>query len=108
MNDIAPATAPEVMYVVGAVEILAGILVALKPRYGGYVVAAWLGAIIVNLVTLSGYRSGVAATHAKMRACPSIFRRIVAGGQAPQLQLATTDPRTRTARRARWHRESLR
>jgi hypothetical protein len=30
-------------YVVGAIEILAGIIVAIKPRYGGYVVAAWLG-----------------------------------------------------------------
>ena len=30
-------------------------LVALKPRYGAYVVAAWLGRIIVNLLTYSGY-----------------------------------------------------
>jgi hypothetical protein len=34
---------------------VAGILVALKPRYGAYVVAGWLGGIIINLVTLSGY-----------------------------------------------------
>jgi len=40
---------------VGATEIVAGILVALKPRWGAYVVAAWLGGIIINLVTLSGY-----------------------------------------------------
>ncbi len=31
------------MFVVGAIEIVAGIAVALKPRYGAYVVAAWLG-----------------------------------------------------------------
>jgi hypothetical protein len=43
------------MHVVGVVEILAGIAVALKPRYGAYVVAAWLGGIIVNLLTHSGY-----------------------------------------------------
>lgn len=43
------------MYFVGATEIVAGILVALKPRYGAYVVAVWLGGIIINLVTLSGY-----------------------------------------------------
>ena len=43
------------MYVVGAIEILAGLLVALKPRYGGYVVAAWLGAIIVSLLSHSGF-----------------------------------------------------
>ena len=33
----------------------AGILVAIKPRYGAYVVAAWLAGIIVNLLTYSGW-----------------------------------------------------
>ena len=55
MNDLAPGTGQELMYAVGAVEIAAGILVALKPRIGAYVVAAWLAAIIVNLLTLSGF-----------------------------------------------------
>jgi len=43
------------MHLVGVVEIAAGIAVALKPRYGAYLVAAWLGGIIVNLLTYSGY-----------------------------------------------------
>jgi hypothetical protein len=43
------------MQLVGVVEIAAGLLVALKPRYGAYVVAAWLGGIIVNLLTYPGY-----------------------------------------------------
>ena len=43
------------MYFVGGVEILAGVIVALKPRYGAYVVAAWLAGIIVNLLSYSGY-----------------------------------------------------
>ena len=55
INDIAPGSGQDFMYVVGAVEIVAGIAVALKPRYGAYVVAAWLGGIIVNLLTYSGY-----------------------------------------------------
>ena len=55
VNDIVPGTGQELMYVVGAIEILAGIIVALKPRYGGYVVAAWLGAIVINLLTYSGF-----------------------------------------------------
>lgn len=38
------------MLVVGVVEILAGLLVALRPRIGAYVVAAWLAGIILNLV----------------------------------------------------------
>jgi uncharacterized membrane protein YphA (DoxX/SURF4 family) len=55
LNDIAPGSGQQFMYFVGGTEILAGIIVALKPRYGAYVVAAWLGGIIVNLLTYSGY-----------------------------------------------------
>ena len=43
------------MMVVGVIEIIAGIGVALKPRVFSYVVAAWLGAIIVNLLLIPGY-----------------------------------------------------
>jgi uncharacterized membrane protein YphA (DoxX/SURF4 family) len=53
--NIIPVSASDAMHVVGAVEILAGVAVALKPRYGAYLVAAWLGGIIVNLLTYSGY-----------------------------------------------------
>jgi hypothetical protein len=55
INDIAPGSAGDFMYFVGGVEILAGLVVALKPRYGAYLVAGWLGGIIVNLLTHSGY-----------------------------------------------------
>src|ERR671923_1661892 len=55
INDIAPGSADDFMYFVGGVEILAGLVVALKPRYGAYLVAGWLGGIIVNLLTHSGY-----------------------------------------------------
>jgi len=40
---------------VGAIEIVAGLLVALMPRVGGYVVALWLCGIIVNLLMIPGY-----------------------------------------------------
>ena len=50
-----PGSAQDFMYLVGVVEILAGVLVALNPRYGAYLVAAWLGGIIVNLLSHSGY-----------------------------------------------------
>jgi hypothetical protein len=43
------------MYAVGVVEIVAGLVVALSPRFGGYLVAAWLGGIIVNLLLVGGY-----------------------------------------------------
>ena len=55
INDIAPGSAKDFMHVVGGVELLAGLAVALKPRYGAYLVAAWLGGIIVNLLSYSGY-----------------------------------------------------
>lgn len=53
--DALPGTAHELMYVVGAIEIVAGLVVALRPRFGGYLVAAWLGAIIVNLLRQADY-----------------------------------------------------
>ena len=55
IDDIAPGSAQGFMYFVGAVEILAGIIVALKPRYGAYVVAGWLAGIVLNLLTASGF-----------------------------------------------------
>jgi uncharacterized membrane protein YphA (DoxX/SURF4 family) len=55
INDIAPGTGQQFMYFVGVTEIVAGVIVALKPRYGAYVVAAWLGGIIFNLLTYSGF-----------------------------------------------------
>jgi hypothetical protein len=38
------------MLAVGGIEIVAGLLVAIRPRLGAYVVGAWLVGIIVNLV----------------------------------------------------------
>lgn len=55
VNDLIPGTANQAMLVVGVVEIAAGILVAVLPRIGGYVVAAWLGGIIVNLLLIGDY-----------------------------------------------------
>jgi uncharacterized membrane protein YphA (DoxX/SURF4 family) len=55
IRHLSPLSATHTMYVVGAIEILAGIVVALKPRYGAYVVAAWLGGIVINLLSYSGF-----------------------------------------------------
>ncbi|HWK28533.1 MAG TPA: DoxX family protein [Solirubrobacter sp.] len=54
-NDILPGDAFTAMHIIGVVEIAAGILVLLKPRYAAYVVAAWLAGIVLDLVTYSGY-----------------------------------------------------
>jgi uncharacterized membrane protein YphA (DoxX/SURF4 family) len=55
INDLVPGSAQQAMYAVGVVEIVAGLVVALMPRYGGLLVAAWLAGIIVNLLSIPGY-----------------------------------------------------
>ena len=52
---LVPGTAHQAMFAVGVVEVLAGILVAIAPRIGAYVVAAWLAGIIVDLLLLGGH-----------------------------------------------------
>src|SRR5690349_22677505 len=55
IDGLLPGTAHQAMLAVGVVEILAGILVAVLPRVGGYVVAVWLAGIIVNLLLVGDY-----------------------------------------------------
>ena len=50
LNDLIPGDAGDAMLAVGAIEIVAGLVVAVRPRFGGYLVAAWLAGIIVNLL----------------------------------------------------------
>ena len=52
---LVPLPAQTLMYVVGVVEIIAGIAVAVRPRYGSLLVAAWLGGIILNLLLLGAF-----------------------------------------------------
>ncbi|MGH3246374.1 MAG: hypothetical protein ACRDOI_09205 [Trebonia sp.] len=53
--NLIPFSAQTAMYVVGAIEILAAVLVTIKPRYASYVVALWLAGIIVDLLSYSGF-----------------------------------------------------
>jgi hypothetical protein len=55
IDDLVPGTAQQAMYAVGVVEVLAGVAVAAAPRFGAWLVAAWLAGIIVNLLTIPGY-----------------------------------------------------
>jgi len=55
IDRLVPGTAHEAMYAVGVIEIIAGLIVFIRPRFGGYLVAAWLAAIIVNLLTFPGF-----------------------------------------------------
>ena len=51
VNDIVPGSGQDLMYVVGGIEIAAGVLVAVAPRIGAFVVSAWLAGIVINLLT---------------------------------------------------------
>ncbi len=53
--DLLPGNAHQLMYAVGVIEVVAGIASAVRPRFGGYLVAAWLGAIIANLLLQADY-----------------------------------------------------
>ena len=54
-NNVLGGYGHEFMYVVGVIEIIAGVGVLLKPKIFAYVVAAWLGLIIINLLMIPGY-----------------------------------------------------
>ena len=53
--NLSPIGGHGLMLVIGIIEIIAGILVAIKPRIGAYVVAAWLLGIVTNLVIIPGF-----------------------------------------------------
>lgn len=55
INHLLPGTAQDFMHVVGVVEIVAGLAVLVRPRFGAYLVAAWLGGIVTNLFSYPGW-----------------------------------------------------
>jgi len=55
IDDIIPGNAHQAMLIVGVIEIVAGLVVAVRPKFGGYLVAAWLAGIIVNLLILGDH-----------------------------------------------------
>ncbi|MGH3348330.1 MAG: hypothetical protein ACRDO4_15230 [Nocardioides sp.] len=55
IDDLVPGSAHDAMLAVGVIEIVAGLAVALVPRFGALLVAGWLAGIIVNLLTLGDF-----------------------------------------------------
>ena len=55
IDRLVPGTAHQAMLAVGVVEIVAGLVVAVLPRFGGPLVAAWLAGIILNLLLIGGF-----------------------------------------------------
>src|SRR6478736_1595614 len=54
-NSLIPGNPDTAMSIVGVIEVVAGAVVAVAPRYGSVLVAGWLGGIIVNLLLVGGY-----------------------------------------------------
>ncbi len=53
--NMLPVSGDVFMYIVGVIEIVAGVIVLARPRYGGYLVAVWLWGIILNLLMVPGF-----------------------------------------------------
>jgi len=54
-TSVVPLPVQTIMYIVGAVEVIAGIAVAVRPRFGSMLVAVWLLGIIINLLLLGSF-----------------------------------------------------
>jgi uncharacterized membrane protein YphA (DoxX/SURF4 family) len=81
IDDIVPGSAQQTMYAVGMVEIVAGLMVAVLPRIGGWLVAAWLAGIIVNLLTIPDFYDIALRDFGLLVAAVALAR--LAAGQPP-------------------------
>jgi hypothetical protein len=90
VNDLMPGSGQDFMYVVGGIEILAGIVVLLSPKWGSLLVAAWLAGIIVNLLTYDPprYYDIAARDFALLLAALTLNRLAVASGATTVVQEA--------------------
>ena len=52
---LSPIGGHGLMLLIGVVEVAAGILVAIRPRIGAYVVSVWLLLIVLNLLIIPGF-----------------------------------------------------
>ena len=91
VEDLAPGTDLQLLVVVGVVEILAGLLVAVRPDIGGYVVAAWLGGIVVSLVAW-GQHLDVALRDVGLLVAALALARLAQAARAGRRPLVTEGP----------------
>jgi hypothetical protein len=74
IDRLVPGTAHQAMYAVGVIEVVAGLVVALRPKYGSLLVAAWLAGIIVNLLLIPGYYDVALRDFGLLLAALTLFR----------------------------------
>ena len=85
-NDLIPGDAATAMHIVGVVEIVAGLVVAAAPRFGGLLVAGWLAGIIVNLLLVGGYGDIALRDFGLLLSALTLFRLASAySGRAPNV-----------------------
>lgn len=97
-DDILPGSAQDGMYAVGVVEIIAGFVVLVVPRFGGLLVAGWLGGIIVSLLFAGGYGDIVLRDVGLLLGALTLFRLAATqSADAPEGRLA--DPARHPAER---------
>ena len=89
LDDLLPGTAHQAMHVVGVIEVVAGLAVALRPRYGSLLVAGWLAGIIVDLLLVPGYYDIAFRDFGLMIAALTLFRLASAYDRRPLLSMST-------------------
>jgi hypothetical protein len=71
------------MLAIGVIEIVAGLVVAIRPRVGGYLVAAWLGGVIVNLLLQGDFHDIALRDFGLLLAALTLARLATAFDRAP-------------------------
>ncbi len=103
-NDLLPGSASDAMHIVGVVEIAAGVIVAVTPRFGGMIVAGWLAGIIVSLLLVGGYGDVALRDFGLLAGALTLSRLAAAHGAAPESAspgpIGATLPPSRTHARA--------
>ena len=98
-NDILPGSAQDAMYMIGVVEIVAGVVVLIAPRFGGLLVAGWLAGIILSLLLVGGYGDIALRDVGLLLGALTLFR-LAATQPAKPDDRGLSEPVTRGARRA--------
>ncbi len=90
LDDLLPGTAHQFMYVVGVVEVIAGLVVAVRPTYGSLLVAAWLAGIIANLLLIPGFYDVALRDVGLLLAALTLFRLACVFDKRPLLRRSVT------------------
>jgi hypothetical protein len=83
INDLVPGNAHQALLAIGVVEIVAGLVVAIRPKFGGYLVAAWLAGIITNLLLQADFYDVALRDFGLLLAALTLARLATAFDQAP-------------------------